>query len=69
MAENKMAQVAALFGKKLGEEFNARKKGAEVGNQVMFSPLGVVYVDAPEDRQNWLLAGLLTGEYEIVEDE
>jgi hypothetical protein len=35
----------------------------------MFSPLGVVYVDAPEDKQNWLLAGLLTGEYEIVEEK
>lgn len=69
MAENKMEQVAALFGKKIGEEFNAKKKGAEVGNQVMFSSIGVVYVDVPGDKQNWLLAGLLTGEYEIVGNE
>lgn len=68
LQENKMEQIAKMFGKKLGEEFNARKKGAKVGNQVMFSLIGVVYVDVPEDSQNWLLTGLLTGEYEIVKD-
>lgn len=69
MTENKMEQVAAMFGKKLGEPFNAKRKKDEVGNWVMFSPLGVVYVDVPEDRQNWLLVNLLTGEYEIAGDE
>lgn len=67
--KNKMEFIAAMFGKKLGEPFNAKRKKDKVGNWVMFSPLGVVYVDVPEDRQNWLLVNLLTGEYEIVEDK
>ena len=81
MAENKMAQVAAMFGKELDEPFivyelgsnrnhiSITSNGEPIGNHVMFSERGVVYVDAPEDGQDWLLICLLTGRAEIVEDE
>ena len=77
MAENKMEQVAAMFGKKLNEPFIAYElgkignhisitsNGEPIGNHVMFSERGVVYIDVPEDEQNWLLISLLTGRAEI----
>lgn len=65
-----MSEVAKMFGKKLGEPFIAYelgKNGNHIGNHVMFSERGVVYVDVPEDKQDWLLICLLTGEAEIKE--
>lgn len=81
MTDNKMEQVAAMFGKKLNEPFSAyevdkkgnnisfTENGVPIGNYVMFSKRGVVYVDAPDDEQDWLLIGLLTGMVKIVEDK
>lgn len=77
---NHMEEVASLFGKKLNEPFIAYElgengnhisitsNGEPIGNHVMFSERGVVYVDVPEDEQDWLLICLLTGKAEIVED-
>jgi len=81
MAENKMAEVAEIFGKKLNEPFTAYElgdsknhigitsNGEPIGNHVMFSERGVVYVDVPEDEQDWLLISLLTGKAEILSDD
>jgi len=70
MAENKMAQVAEMFGKRIGEEFRLK---AVFGNKlVRFCEKGVEYYSVvmcrwkPSER---ILIMLLTGEAEIVEDE
>lgn len=69
MAENKMKQVAELFGKELDEEFKA-----VIWDSIMecrFTNGGLeIKLDNGLYRNNgnWLLC-LLTGEAEIVEDE
>lgn len=69
MAENKMEQVAALFGKKLDENFKA-----VIWDSIMecrFTNGGLeIKLDNGLYRNNgnWLSC-LLTGEAEIVEDE
>lgn len=70
MAENKMEQVAQMFGKKLGEHFRVKN---EPYNDYVFTEEGLyvvntsnVWVPTQEPRT---LHDLLTGEAEIVEDE
>lgn len=69
MAENKMAQVAELFGKKLNEDFKA-----VIWDSIMecrFTNGGLeIKLDNGLYRNNgnWLSC-LLTGEAKIVEDE
>lgn len=63
MAENKnrMAEVAALFGKQLGEEFRIRDSNLVYAfDDIGLAEYGVVY-------NNEMLRKLLTGEAEIAE--
>jgi len=67
MAENKMAQVAEMFGKKIGEEFKLTIKARfnERGLEVLYNNFGY---------QDWILDSdyledLLAGKTLIVEDE
>lgn len=70
MAENKMEQVAALFGKKLGERFDVVICGDRF--TVYFTDMGMKH-EADVKELNWyslnlhLLEGMLTGRAEIVE--
>ena len=66
---NQMAQVAAMFGKKLGEEFFVRLKSG-TGDTCKFTNNGL-FMFSINDR--WVvndryLRRLLTGEAEIVEE-
>ena len=70
MAENKMEQVAELFGKKLGENFRVKN---EPYNDYVFTEEGLyvvntsnVWVPTQEPRT---LHDLLTGKAEITKDE
>lgn len=72
MAENKMEQVAALFGKKLGEEFTMSlrkdKYKAKFDNE-----RGLIFHENPPYKPVWstnsaFLRLLLTGEAVIVDD-
>lgn len=65
MAENKMAQVAAMFDKKLGEEFAVRTQDRPKMT-VSIRENGVFTQDGK--RTIWILERLLTGESEIVEE-
>ena len=70
MAENKMEQVAAMFGKKLGEEFRVQNSQGR-GSAVMFCEEGVM--TRPGLHHTWfnnkfLLNDLLTGEAVIVNE-
>lgn len=67
--ENKMEQVAQMFGKKLGEEFMVRLKVVFEIN-CKFTNEGLkqeIFVGGWYDSDN-LLRRLLTGEAEIVDD-
>lgn len=71
MAENKMAQVAALFGKKLGERFTIIKGNKKLDARFMrygFDLMGE-YENPYMDLDFFVLADLLTGEAEILEDK
>ncbi len=70
MAENKMAQVAKMFGKKLGEHFRVKN---EPYNDYVFTEEGLYVVNT---SNVWVptqgprtLHDLLTGEAEIAEEE
>ena len=70
MADNKMADVAALFGKKLGERFTIRHIYENSKYDVFFHARGFTahgidgrYVGPGA----YYLEGLLAGKYEIVE--
>ena len=70
MAENKMEQVAALFGKKLGERFTIRHSSDNSKYDVIFIDYGFkVYGldDRYVDTSAYYLEGLLAGFY-VVED-
>jgi hypothetical protein len=70
MAENKMAQVAAMFGKKLGEEFTARLKvGFEINCKFTNEGLKQEIVDGDWYDNDNFLRRLLTGQAEIVDGE
>ena len=66
MTENKMEQVAALFGKKLGEEFKVR--GAFGEYKAYFDKGGFMVARKDLWCANSSLVDLLTGQAEIVED-
>jgi hypothetical protein len=82
MAENKMEQVAKLFGKKLGEEFSVLLQGeytinAKVNSiwRMKFMHRGLyIYIPNGGPDGGWwafnrpVLSDLLTGKAEIVED-
>lgn len=65
MAENKMAQVAALFGKKLNEKFKLRMSGYAEDYDAHFTAKGLVvtYFNYPD-----ALFELLIGKAVIVDD-
>ena len=71
MAENKMEQVAAMFGKKLGEEFWIQ--GFCGVYRVKFTEGGILYLDTDEpNNYRWRLNHidpLLTGNAEILSDD
>ena len=69
MAENKMAEVAALFGKKLGKEFKIIHMS--VTNTVKFTAYGLEIYDGLLKKwiiSSGLLEALLTGEA-VIGDE
>lgn len=70
MAENKMAEVASMFGKKLGEDF-VIQDSFHYSAMAKFSEEGIlIYHDLARKWLNnpyWLFE-LLTGEAVIVDD-
>jgi hypothetical protein len=64
MSENKMAEVAKLFGKKLGEEFTVKNK-YKVEWHCKFTKNGLMYLDKTffdwQESGDYLLQYLLTG--------
>ena len=71
MAENKMAEVAQLFGKKLGEEFWILVFASVY--RVKFCESGVLYLDT-DDPNKWIwrlgdVRLILTGTAEILTDD
>jgi hypothetical protein len=71
MAENKMAQVAQMFGKELGEEFYARLDGNKCEIKCRFTKNGLEQsiVDGLWNDNDRFFKLLLIGRAEIVEDE
>lgn len=73
MAENKMAQVAELFGKKLGERFKIRYGDINktLTDEYIFTPNGLRFKRGKNliIPHNCILEDLLTGEAEIVKGE
>lgn len=70
MIENKIVEVAALFGKKLDEEFWARLVGNKFEIKCRFTANGFeqTVVDGLWCDNDVFLTLLLTGRAEIVED-
>lgn len=68
MAENKMEQVAELFGKKLGEKF---KTTFMLNSVFVFTPDGIreIYYGHMFEPNPYVLEALIKGSAEIVEDE
>ena len=71
MAENKMEQVAALFGKKLDERFTIRMDNEKFDAMFMLSGLWLMgaYENPYVDVDAFVLRDLLTGMAEIEGDE
>ena len=71
MAENKMEQVAALFGKKLDERFTIRMDNEKFDAMFMLSGLWLMgaYENPYVDVDAFVLRDLLTGRAEIEGDE
>ena len=72
MANNKMAQVAAIMGKKLYQAFSIESNVHKVAKQVRFTERGMEYFD--ESCQRWyptdgFLKEILTGDAVIVSNE
>lgn len=66
MSENKMEQVAAMFGKKLGEEFKMK-----MGDAIFMAKItehGLVVNDCQYHHWAAMLTDLLTGQAVIVDD-
>lgn len=68
MAENKMEQVAALFGKKLGEEFDVRFNGKLKCLQ-FDEQRGLLYFDGNEWRKNYAYLDWLVRGRAVIVDE
>lgn len=69
---NKMEIIAALFGKKLGEEFKVKCTTGEI-IQCRFSKKGLWYQETEKWNHDWfitdiLIAQLIRGEAVIVDD-
>ena len=67
---NHMKEVAAMFGKKIGERFTIAIRGARYG--AIFTQAGLDLAGAENpflDLDVYFLEALLTGEAEIVRDE
>jgi hypothetical protein len=70
MAENKMEQVAQMFGKKLGERFSIIRYGKRYDARFLERGFEVYGLENPYvDMDAFVLENLLTGRAEIVEDE
>ena len=71
MAENKMEQVAALFGKKLDERFTIRMDNEKFDAMFMLSGLWLMgaYENPYVDVDAFVLRDLLTGRAGIEGDE
>ena len=63
MIKNRMAEVAAMFGKKLGESFTVRV-GTNIASACVFKNNGLFCEGRPCEIMLW---DLLTGRAEIVE--
>jgi hypothetical protein len=69
MAENKMAQVAALFGKKLGERFCIIRYGKRYDVRFLERGFEVYGLENPYvDMDSFVLMDLLNGDAEIMEE-
>jgi hypothetical protein len=68
MAENKMEQVAKLFGKELGEEFKLRYFNHRIRSRFTKDGLEEHYLTSKWLLNGELLQMLLTGEAVIVND-
>ena len=67
MNENKMEQIAVLFGKKLHEEFKMK-----LGDAIFitkFTEYGLIVNDCPYHHWARLLTDLLIGEAVIINDK
>lgn len=70
MAENKMEQVAKLFGKKLKERFCIIRYGDRYDARFLERGFEVYGLENPYvDMDSFVLMDLLTGRVEIVGDE
>lgn len=68
---NRMADVAALFGKKLGEEFTVLRKDYGYTYKAKFTKTSFRVIHPFNDYWSWddgLLAKLIAGEAVIVDD-
>lgn len=69
MLMNRMADVAALFGKKFGERFCIIRYGVRYDARFLERGFEVYGLENPYvDMDSFMLMDLLTGEAEIVED-
>lgn len=69
MAENKMADVAALFGKKLGERFTVNIRGTRYDARFLRRGFEVIGAENPYvDIDAYVLFDLLAGYAEVDDD-
>ena len=69
MAENKMEQVAELFGKKLNERFTISRHGHKYEARFFSEGFEVLGLENPYvDTDPFVLMDLLIGEAEIMRD-
>lgn len=69
MAENKMSQVAELFGKKLGERFTITRYGSRYDVRFLEHRFEVYGLENPYvDMESFVLMDLLNGDAEIMEE-
>lgn len=71
MAENKMAQVAEMFGKKMGERFTIIMGNKKLDARFMRYGLELMgaYENPYIDLDSYVLMDLLTGDAEIAGDK
>ncbi len=75
MTENKMAEVAAMFGKRLGEKFRVKDLQGEVKKSIFsFESCGLMWWDNGESGNSLILmdgvfCDLLAHRAVIVEDD
>lgn len=71
MAENKIEQVAAMFGKKLGEEFRVDEKNCRKNMICKITEKGLFFYHTTYEawwQDSGLLSDLITGEAVIVDE-